>query len=168
MLCDKRCLPYVTHYTRTRQSSGSWRIHVKQHISFINFKPLELYWTYLLALQTTTPKVSPRRLMSLDHKPKMRWHTSGFVVILCKYGLLLKKPLAVSVREVIWAMSFDLLLKLDPYVDVNDIMGYDPNWWRGNMDHESASWSKDIVGHASPIHVVEWDMSLFWVLNRFT
>ena len=66
--------------------------------------------------------------MSLDHKPKMRWHTSGFVVILCKYGLLLKKPLAVSVREVIWAMSFDLLLKLDPYVDVNDIMGYDPNW----------------------------------------
>ena len=99
---------------------------------FYQLKPLNLYWTYLLALQTTTPKVSPRRLMSLDHKPKMRWHTSGFVVILCKYGLLLKKPLAVSVREVIWAMSFDLLLKLDPYVDVNDIMGYDPNWWKGD------------------------------------
>ena len=132
MLCDKRCLSYVTRYTRTRQSSRSWRIHVKKHVSFINFKPLELYWTYLLALQTTTPKVSPRRLMSLDHKPKMRWHTSGFVVILCKYGLLLKKLLAMSVREVIWAMSFDLLLKLDPYVDVNDIMGYDPNWWKGD------------------------------------
>ena len=47
---------------------------------------------------------------------------------MCKYGLLLKKPLAMSVREVIWAVSFDLLLKLDPYVDVDDIMGYDPNW----------------------------------------
>ena len=51
----------------------------------------------------------------------------GFVVILCKYGLLLKKPFAMSVREVIWAMSFDSLLKLDPYVDVDEIMGYDPN-----------------------------------------
>ena len=104
--------------------------NAKQHASFINFKPLELYWTYLLALQTTTPKVSPRRFMSLDHKPKKRWHTSGFVVIWCKYGLLLKKPLAMSVREVIWAVSFDLLLKLDPYVDVDDIMGYDPNGWK--------------------------------------
>ena len=47
----------------------------------------------------------------------------GFVVILCKYGLLLKKPLAMSVREVIWAMSFDSLLKPDPYVDVDDVMG---------------------------------------------
>ena len=46
--------------------------------------------------------------------------------------------------------------------------GYDPNWWRGNVDHESASWSKDLVGHVSPIHVVEWNMSLFWALKRFT
>ena len=99
---------------------------------FINFKPLELYWTYLLALQTTTPKVSPRRLMSLDHKPKMRWRTLGFVVILCKYGLLLKKPLAIIVREVIWTMSFDLFLKLDPHVDVDDVMGYNPNSWKGD------------------------------------
>ena len=51
----------------------------------------------------------------------------GFVVILCKYGLLLKKPLAIIVREVIWTMSFDLFLKLDPHVDVDDVMGYDPN-----------------------------------------
>ena len=112
--------------------SASWRRHAKQHVSFINFKPLKLYWTYLLALQTTTPKVSPRRLMSLDHKPKMGWRTSGFVVILCKYGLLLKRPLVMSVREVIWTMSFDLLLKLDPYVDVDDVIGYDPNWWKGD------------------------------------
>ena len=123
VLRDKRCLPYITCYTRTRQSLESWRKHAKQHVSFINFKPLELYWTYLLALQTTTPKVSPKRLMSLDHKPKVRWHTSGFVVILCKYGLLLKKPLAMSVREVIWAVSFDSLLKPDPYVDVDDVVG---------------------------------------------
>ena len=170
MLCDKRCLPYVTHYTRTCQSSGSWRRHAKQHVFFINFKPLELYWTYILVLQTMTPKVSPKRLMSLDHKPKMRWRTSGFVVILCKYGLLFKKPLAMSVRVVIWAVSFDSFCKPDPYVDVDNIMGYDPNWywWKGNVYHESTSWSKDLTGHVSQIHVVEWNMSLFWVLNRFT
>ena len=122
MLCDKRCLPYVTLYTWTRQSSGSWRRHAKQHVSFINFKLLELYWTYLLVLQTTTPKVFPKRLMSLDHKSKIRWHTLGFVVILCKYELLLKKPLAMSVREIIWVMNFDSLLKPNPYVDIDDVM----------------------------------------------
>ena len=51
----------------------------------------------------------------------------GFVVILRKYGFLLKKPLAMSVREVIWAVSSDSLLKPDPYVDVDEVMGYDPN-----------------------------------------
>ena len=132
MLRDKRYLPYVTRYTRTHQSLRSWRRHAKQYVSFINFKLLKFYWINLLALQTTTPKVSPRRLISLDHKPKMRWCTLSFVVILCKYRLLLKKPLTMSVREVIWAVSFDSLLKPDPYVDVDDIMGYDPNWWKGN------------------------------------
>ena len=39
---------------------------------FINFEPLELYWTYFLALQSTTPKIPPMRRMSLDHEPKMR------------------------------------------------------------------------------------------------
>ena len=29
----------------------------------------------------------------------------------------------MSVREVIWVVSFDSLLKLDPYVDVDDVMG---------------------------------------------
>ena len=61
--------------------------------------------------------------MSLDHKLKMRRRTSGFVVFLCKYGLLLKKLLAMSVREVIWAVSFDSLLKPDPYIDVDDVVG---------------------------------------------
>ena len=136
MLCDKRCLPYVTCYTRTRQSLESWRRHTKQHISFINFKPLELYWTYLLALQTTTPKVSLKRLMTLDHKPKMRWRTSGFVVILCKYGLLLKKLLAMSIRDVIWAMSFDSLLKPYPYVDVDDVVGL----WSQLMKRKCGPW----------------------------
>ena len=41
-------------------------------LSFINFEPLELYWTYFLALRTMTPKIPPMRLMSLDHEPKMR------------------------------------------------------------------------------------------------
>ena len=168
MLCDKKCLPYVTHYTQTCQSSRSWRRHAKQHVSFINFKLLEFYWTYPLALETTTPKFFPKRLMSLDHKPNMRWRISGFVVILCKYGLLLKKPLAMSVREVIWAVSFDSLLKPDSYVDVDNIMSYDPNWWKGNVDHESAFWSKDLTDQVSPIHVVKWEMGLFWALKRFT
>ena len=65
----------------------------------------------------------PKRLMSLDHKPKMRWHTLGFVVILCKYRLLLKKPLVMSVRDVIWVVSFDSLLKPNPCVDVNNVLG---------------------------------------------
>ena len=142
MLRYKRCLPYVTHYTRTRQSLGSWRRHAKQHVSFINFKLLELYWTYLLALQTTTPKVSPKRFMSLGHKPKMRWHTSGFVVILCKYGLLLKKPLVMSVREVIWAVSFDSLLKPNPYVDVDIVVGL----WSQLMKRKYGPW----------IHLLKW------------
>ena len=41
--------------------------------TFINFEPLEFYWTYFLALQTTIPKFSPIRLISLDHEPKRRW-----------------------------------------------------------------------------------------------
>ena len=61
--------------------------------------------------------------MSLDHKSKMRWRTLGFVIILCKYELLLKKPLAMSVKEVIWVVSFDSLLKPNPYVDVDDVVG---------------------------------------------
>ena len=60
-------------------------------LSFINFEPLELYWTYFLVIQTTTPKIPPIRLMSLDHEPKMRWCTmslnTGFDAFLCKYRL---------------------------------------------------------------------------------
>ena len=33
----------------------------------------------------------------------------------------------MSVRKVIWTVSFDSLLKPDSYVNVDDIMGYDPN-----------------------------------------
>ena len=153
MLCDKRCLPYVTRYTRTRQSLESWRRHAKQHVSFINFKPLELYWTYLLALQTTTLKISLKRLMSLNHKLKMRWYTSGFVVILCKYELLLKKPLAMSLREVIWVVSFDSLLKPNPYVDVDNDVGLwsqfdEEEMWTMNLPLEvrilQAIWTQSI------------------------
>ena len=72
MLCDIRGLPNVTYCTLTCQSSGNWGRHAKQHASFTNFEPLELYWTYFLALQTTTPKIPLIRLMSLDHEPKMR------------------------------------------------------------------------------------------------
>ena len=47
----------------------------------------------------------------------------GFIVILCKYGLLSKKPLAISVRDVIWVVSFDSLLKPNSYVDVGNVVG---------------------------------------------
>ena len=33
----------------------------------------------------------------------------------------------MSVRKVIWTVSFDLLLKLDLYVDVDDVISYDHN-----------------------------------------
>ena len=39
-------------------------------LSFINFELLELYWTYFLALQITTPKILPMRLMNLDYEQK--------------------------------------------------------------------------------------------------
>ena len=61
-------------------------------LSFINFEPLELYWTYFLALQITTPTIPPMRLTSLDHEPK-KWDdvlwawTMGFDASLCKYEL---------------------------------------------------------------------------------
>ena len=51
----------------------------------------------------------------------------GFVIMLCKYGLLLEKLLSMNMREVIWAVSSDPLLEPNPYVDVDDVMGYDPN-----------------------------------------
>ena len=50
-----------------------------------------------------------------------------FVGILCKYGLLLEKLLSMNMREVIWAVNFDSLCEPDSYVNVDDIMSYDPN-----------------------------------------
>ena len=44
----------------------------------------------------------------------------------------------MNMREVIWAVSFDSLLEPDPYIVVEDVMG-----------------------HVSPIYVVEKDISLF-------
>ena len=67
-----RGLPNVTYCTPTHQSSRIGEDTPSNMFSFINFEPLKLYWTYFLALQTTTPKIPPMRLMSLDHEPKMR------------------------------------------------------------------------------------------------
>ena len=106
------CYPLHTDLSEFRELEKTRQ----EHVSFINFKPLELYWIYLLALQTMTPKVSPKRLMSLDHKLKMRWRTSSFVVILYKYELLLKKPFAMSARNVIWAVIFDSLCEPNSWV----------------------------------------------------
>ena len=64
-------------------------------LSFINFEPLELYWTYFLALQTTTPKISSMRLISLDHESKNEmmcrelepWVLTYFCVNMGSFGL---------------------------------------------------------------------------------
>ena len=64
-------------------------------LSFINFEPLELYWTYFLALQTMTSKIPPTRLMSLDHEPKNEmmchelkpWALMPFCVNMGSFGL---------------------------------------------------------------------------------
>jgi len=44
----------------------------------------------------------------------------------------LEKPLSINMREVIWVVSLDSLLEPNPYIDV-----------------------EDVVGHVSPIHLVE-------------
>ena len=89
-----RGLPNVTFCTLTRLSSGNWRSMPSNMLSFINFEPLELYWTYFWALQITTPKIPPIRLMSLDHELKMRWCAISlnyglWRLFLCKYELFL-------------------------------------------------------------------------------
>ena len=60
----------ITHWLVRVQGIGEDT--PRNMFSFINFESLELHWTYFLALQTTTPKIPPVRLMSLDHEPKMR------------------------------------------------------------------------------------------------
>ena len=63
--------------------------------SFINFEPLECYWTYFLALQTTTPKIPPMRLMIQDHESKNEmmchelepWALTHFCMNMGSFGL---------------------------------------------------------------------------------
>ena len=85
--------------------------------SFINFELLELYWTYFLALQTTTPKILLMRLMSLDHEPKKRWCAMSlnhglwclffFFFWMCKYGLFwdLEEIFPKSMKVLTWCRS---------------------------------------------------------------
>ena len=51
----------------------------------------------------------------------------GFNVVLCKYGFLLEKPLSMSMREIIQAMSLESLLEPNSYSDVDGVMGHKPN-----------------------------------------
>ena len=83
-----------------------------------------------------TLKVSLMRLINLDHKMMchdlepwalMRQLATGFDVVLCKYELLLEKLLSMSIREIIWPASLESMLKLDPYIDVDDVVGHEPN-----------------------------------------
>ena len=59
------------------------------------------------------PKFPSMRFMSLDNEMMCHelepWVLMGIamgfdVVILCKYGLLLEKPLSISMRQIIWAL----------------------------------------------------------------
>ena len=80
-------------------------------LSFINFKPLELYWTYFLALQTTTPKFP--RWDSWAWIMSQKWDdvpwtwTMGFDAFLCKYGLFwaLKEVFPKSMIMLTWCGS---------------------------------------------------------------
>ena len=56
----------ITHWPVRVQGIGEYT--PSNMLSFINFEPLDLYWTYFLALKTMTPKIPPMRLMSLDHE----------------------------------------------------------------------------------------------------
>ena len=61
-------------------------------LSFINFEPLELYWTYFLALQNHDSQNSPYETHELGSWVK-KWDdvlwawTMSFDASLCKYGL---------------------------------------------------------------------------------
>ena len=95
-------------------------------LSFINFESLEFYWTYFLALQTTTPKIPRIRLMSLDHKPKMRccgmssnygpwwdyiamsfgsWASASFLWIWTLLGFKIDSPKIHDNVDVVWVTT---------------------------------------------------------------
>ena len=88
--------------------------------SFINFEPLELYWTYFLTLQTTTPKIPPMRLMSQKWDVVAWARTMGLDEIIspwvldhglrhhfCEYGIFwaLKQILPKFMVMVTWCGS---------------------------------------------------------------
>ena len=59
----------------------------------------------------------------------------SFDVILCKWAFI-GEAVSISTRDLIWIVIIESLLGLDSYSDVNDVVGHEPNWWRGTMDHE--------------------------------
>ena len=126
------CYPLYTNSLEFRELEKTRQINV--FLSTLNRWNFTEYTSWPSKPQL--PKFPQKRLMSLGYKPKMRWHTSGFVIILCKYGLLLRKLLAMSVREVIWAMSFDSLLKPNPYIDVDNVVGL----WSQLMKRKCGPW----------------------------
>ena len=105
-----RDLLNVTYCTLTSQSSGNWGKHAKQHAFIYQFEPLEFYWTYFLALQTTTPKIPPMRLMSLDYEQKneiMCYEPKPWALTLfcaCKYGFFwaLREVFPKSMIMLMW------------------------------------------------------------------
>ena len=66
----ERLTRYYLLHTDPSRVNGIGEDMSSNMFSFINFEPLEFYLTYFLALQTTTPKIPPMRLMSLDHESK--------------------------------------------------------------------------------------------------
>ena len=67
--------------------------------SFINFEPLELHWTYFLALQTMTPKNSPDETHELGSwaKNEILWHELELWDLMRLY------------RHEFWTMGFSII-----------------------------------------------------------
>ena len=103
--------PNVTYCTLTRQSLGNWGRHAKQHAFLYQLWTTGTLLNILFGPPNHNSQISPMRLMSLDHEPKMRWcamsWTMGFDVFLCKYGLFcsLKEVFPKSMIMLTWCGS---------------------------------------------------------------
>ena len=100
--------PNVIYCTLTRQSSGNWGRHAKQHAFIYQLWTTGALLNILLGPLNHTLKIPPMRLMSLDNEPKMRWCAMSLIHglwrLLCKYGLFwaLREVFPKSMIMLMW------------------------------------------------------------------
>ena len=107
-----RGLPNVTYCTLTRQSSGNWRRHVKQHAFLYLLWTIGVLLNILLGPSTHDSRNSPDEAHELGSWAKkwddvlLAW-TMGFDAFLCKYGLfwVLEEILPKSMIMLTWYRS---------------------------------------------------------------